>query len=166
MENSNILHQIDCPHEWRTKTDWDSHRPLLWLATKKIVDMTYEFGCGHGSTPLLYQLEDRIFHSFETNPEWANNFKNTVLIENYFCVVKRKIGLLFVDCAPGDVRKTLIEAWAEYASVIIAHDTEPTADYVYGMSGVLSTFKYRVDYRPEGFPHTTAVSNIIDVSKW
>lgn len=74
--------------------------------------------------------------------------------------------IVFVDNAPAEIRKEIIQRIKDDVSVIIVHDTEESSDYVYRLKEILSTFKYRLDYQPEGFPHTTAVSNIIDVTKW
>jgi hypothetical protein len=177
VENSSILFMkavthIDCPKEWESGNDWDSHRPALYLAAintrpKDIV----ELGCGYGSTTLLNELcksSGRPFFSFETNRDWAKKFDSVQVVSSYeeAPMLKYKGGLLFVDCAPGDLRKKLIEKHADDFGVLIIHDTETGADYVYGMAEILSTFKYRLDYRPEGKPHTTAVSNFINVEEW
>lgn len=81
--------------------------------------------------------------------------------------------IYFVDNAPAENRKVVIEAinkrfenTTEGKSVIIIHDTEESADYVYHLKEILNTFKYRLDFRPEGMPATTAVSNFINVEEW
>jgi len=172
MENKTINH-IDCPEKWESENDWDSHRPLLWLAVDKmsIRDSIYEFGCGMGSTPLLADTK-RWFNSYETNKEWADKFIHTVDIDDYDHIRfpngewVNEVGVLFVDCAPGEIRKDLIDKWRNNAKVIVAHDTESGADYVYRMAEVLSSFKYRLDYQPIGKPATTIVSETINVSEW
>jgi hypothetical protein len=159
------IKHIDVPEECQSTNDWDSHRPLLYLALTKTKGPIMEFGCGNGSTPLLKSYPP--FHSFETNPEWALKFPETVLVADYMAIEpKEKISLLFVDCAPGEIRKHLIAKWNNHADVIVAHDTEVGANYVYGMADILNSFKYRLDYAPEGKPHTTAVSNFINVEEW
>lgn len=165
------------PKEWESENDWDSHRPLLYLAAMQpFVNNIIEAGVGYGSTPLLHSLKNKRVYSFETNIEWANKFEAAVISEYkslYRLVdnddIKRLYGnidLFFVDCAPAEERKGLIEKFANHAKVIVAHDTEDGAEYVYGMKEILSTFKYRLDHKSEGKPQTTAVSNVIDVSKW
>lgn len=170
---------IDCPKEWESANDWDSHLPMLYRALEKTTGNITEIGSGLGSTPKLSRYciaNSRRFFSFETNKEWAEK-TGSVYISNYLNLaslfeddgIRRlymDIGLLFIDCAPGDIRKDLITLFANNAKVIIAHDTESGADYVYGMAEVLNTFKYRLDYKPEGKPHTTAVSNYINVEEW
>lgn len=160
---------IACPKEWESTNDFDSHRPLLWLAVSKTEEVIMEFGCGVGSTSLLEKIENRNFVSYETNAEWADKFESTLWVNDYIEDIADSyyhIGVLFVDAAPAEVRKEIVSKFHLNADVVVVHDTEPGAEYVYGMSEVLSTFKYRLDYQPEGKPHTTAVSNRIDVTKW
>lgn len=159
-----VLTHIDCPKEWDSESDFDSHRPLLYLAVENCSDgWVVEYGSGYGSTGLL-RKNCEWFWSFETNEEWAKR-TGADFIDNYFKSSQDGV-LLFIDCAPAWVRKYLIGKYSHQAMCIVIHDTEPGAEYVYGMSEILSTFKHRIDYRPEGKPHTTAVSNFIDVEKW
>lgn len=173
-----IVTRINCPKEWESTNDWDSHRPLLWLSICNTEGRVVEFGVGVGSTLLIddfcKQL-DRKFTAYETNINWLNhlNFiKNKWHGEllfhkyNYKTIKDIYFGLFFVDSAPAEERKTLINIHSNNAKVIVVHDVEPSAEYVYGMSDILSTFKYRLDYQPEGKPHTTVVSNFIDVTQW
>ena len=175
-----IVKEIQVPPEWEITNDWDSHRPMLWLATQnKGLDIV-EMGSGNGSTLLLdtwcHNAEDSKFLSIEDTPEKGVMpiYGYSIIRDGYLKIRDRwpeifksfEVGILFVDCAPGETRKTLIEEWANEADVIIAHDTEESAQYVYGMSEILYTFKYRLDYQPECKPHSVAVSNFIDVTKW
>lgn len=177
MENSNNIYQMRAvtrhiegvPEEWQSINDWDSHRPLLWLAVKNSYLIIIEMGCGFGSTDLLHKYKGGQVVSYETNKEWVDKFENALWVEDYvgdIAIPYKKISLLFVDAAPGEIRKDIIKKWADAADVIVVHDTEPGAEYVYGMKEILSTFKYRLDYQPEGMPHTTAVSNTVNVCTW
>lgn len=169
---------INCPKEWYSENDWDSHRPLLWLiANNNLIKTIIEVGVGDGSTPLLKSLKNKTVYSFETNKEWADKYDNVGVLSTYKNLssildddgIGRLYGLidlLFVDSSPGEERKEIIELFSNDAKVIVTHDTEPGAEYVYGMSKILNSFKYRLDYQPKGKPHTTAVSNFIDVTKW
>jgi hypothetical protein len=173
-----VLSHIDCPKEWESENDFDSHRELLWLCVNNVSDCrrkaVFEMGCGYGSTKLLYDFcnQNEVgFSSVDTNKEWADRFtKETHLIttETYMNVLDPYLptGILFVDCAPAEIRKDIIEKYRDDVDVIVAHDSEPGAEFCYGMSKILSTFKYRIDYRPEGKPHTTAVSNFINLEQW
>lgn len=81
-------------------------------------------------------------------------------------VYLHKPSLLFIDSAPGEQRKDLVILHKNNAEVIVLHDTEPGAQSIYGITEVLNSFKYRLDYYPEGMPGTTALSNFVDVTKW
>lgn len=176
---------IDCPKEWKSTDDFNSHRELLYIALKNTKGIVVEVGMGFGSSPLIswecYE-QGRHFEAFETNKDWWEEVSmkaggdTTVinLVKDYSTSLAKyldtkeddSMGLFFIDCAPGEIRKHLIRSYNETAKVIIVHDTEIGAEYVYGMSDVLSKFKYRLDYQPIGKPHTTVVSNSINVCEW
>lgn len=167
---TNIL----CPKEFRSENDYDSHRPLLYLALMNNTRPVVEMGCGNGSTKLLVKYCKTNLHNFtsyETNEVYANKFKDTVmLIDDYNDIelheYPRRIGVLFIDSAPGEQRKELIEKHFTHADVLIIHDTEPGAEYVYGLKNILDSFTYRINYEPEGKPHTAMVSQFINICKW
>lgn len=180
MENRNTLYKmtktvthIDCPKEWESDNDWDSHRPMLYLAASNTSKPICEFGCGFGSTLLLrnhckkYKL---FFSSYETNPEYAGKFNCTTRINDYDEIYlsggEFSQGLLFIDSAPGLQRKDLINKHANHADVIVVHDSEKSSQFCYDLEPTLSKFKYRLDYEPIGKPHTTVVSNEINVCDW
>lgn len=173
MDNSNMAPKI-IPPSWQPTDDWDSHRPLLWIALQNTDGPVIEFGCGYGSTLQLQgycEASDRTFISLETSKPWADKFTITTKIHNYLdydwsFTVQNMPSVLFIDCAPGEMRKDLLVKFGQMAQIIVVHDTEPGADYVYGMFRALSEFEYRCDLVIEGMPQTTAVSNIIDVSDW
>ncbi len=161
--------KIDCPKEWLPMNDYSSHRHLLYLALKNTNGTVVEFGCGYGSTPLVKaycESVSREFISLETNGIWVAKFEGTELIDSFANYVNDNIGLLFIDGQPGEERKERLMQFSPLAKVLVVHDTQQSADYCYGMSGILSTFKYRLDFTPEGLPETTAVSQTIDVTKW
>ena len=168
-----VVSKIDCPGYWQSTNDWDSHRPLLWLACENTTGKIVEAGMGDGSTMLFESLgwKRTVLH-YDNNKEWVDKFSDNVLssfvVNDWFeyGLFGSKISLLFVDLAPGETRKDVIEKYKDEAKVILVHDSEPSANYVYGVADVLSKFKYRLDYTPEGYPHTTAVSNFVDVTKW
>ncbi len=163
-----VITHIDCPKEWGSENDWDSHRPLLYLACENSYAGIVEFGSGDGSTELLRKfckISYRDGFSFDNNKFWCEKTKSRY-VEDYMGVdISGEIGLMFIDAAPAEIRKLLISKYKDIP-VMVIHDTEPGAEYVYGMNEVLSSFKYRLDYQPEGKPHTTAVSNYINVCEW
>lgn len=147
-------------------TDYNSHLPLL----KKCLDITsgaiVELGSGLYSTPLLceYAAENnRMFYSFDNNKEWSEK-TGAIHVDWDSHEWVRNCGVVFIDEAPAEHRKESIEAYSNIADVLVIHDTEPTSNYVYWLSDILQTFKYRVDFQPEGMPHTTALSDTIDIS--
>jgi hypothetical protein len=167
VEHKVIAH-INCPKEWESEDDYSSHRPMLWLAATKSDKHITEFGCGEGSTHLLEkycQQHNLRFNSYETNPDYANKY-NSAEINDYDEINTFRHDFLFIDSAPGEQRKYLIEKHKESAGVIVVHDTEEGAQNIYGIRGVLNSFKYRLDYYPKGNPGTTALSDNIDVTQW
>jgi len=155
---------------------------MLWMALEHIKPgLVVELGCGDGSTlPLWRYCEDqrRKFISLESDDDWlvkiatktgvqvdyiADMQKFIIDYEKY--TLKEEISILFVDCKPGEVRKDIIAAFAHKAKVIVVHDTEQIANYVYNMSDVLSTFAYRCEITNFDV-RTTAVSNFYDLSRW
>lgn len=158
--------KINCPQEWEGYDDFSSHLPMLWLAINKVHDgAVVEFGSGDGSTGMLSSTGDRFF-SFETNAEWAEKYDNTRIVTDYKQVSVSPIGILFIDSAPGEQRKDLIELHKDNADVIIVHDTEEGAQNIYGIREILNSFKYRLNYYPKGNPGTTALSNKINICEW
>ncbi len=161
--------KIDCPKEWIPMNDYSSHRHLLYLALKNTNGTVVEFGCGYGSTPLVKaycESVGREFISLETDPIWASKFEGTEVIDNFGNYVNDNIGLLFSDGKPGEERKDRLQQFAPLAKVIVVHDTQQSADYCYKMAAILSTFKYRLDFTPEGLPETSCVSNFVNVCEW
>lgn len=165
---------IDTPEEWKITNDWNSHRPLLWLASCNVTDKPItEFGCGFGSTILLRHRcnqQKRPFLSYETNRNWADKFTLVTKMNDYdeihLSEEPFRQGILFIDLAPADVRKTMIEKHANHADVIIVHDSEKSSQFCYYLEPTLSKFKYRLNFEPEKYPHTTVVSNFVDVEAW
>lgn len=166
--------EMTIPYFWQPTDDWDSHRPLLWMALQHTKGSVVEFGCGYGSTLHLQNycdLHKRQFISLETSKPWAEKFDITQRINNYLhydwpFTVNDMPSVLFIDCAPGEMRKDLINKFGPMAEITIVHDTEPGAEYVYGLFRALSDFKYRCDLVIDGMPQTTAVSDVFDFESW
>lgn len=162
---------LNVPNEWNMRGDWGSHLPLLYFVLDNLKKGITELGCGLNSTPILteYAVKNNLpFESYETNAQYLESVSGKLssnLIANYG-EVKNVNPILFVDCAPGEIRRDLIKKYANVCDVIIAHDTQPSAEYVYGMGGILSKFKYRIDYIFESHPMTTAVSNTTNIVEW
>jgi len=179
----------EIPTNWMPEDDFSSHRPMLYRAIANTAHSAFiEFGTGTGSTPLLKEYytkwREKDFISHENNLEWYMKMKdasykhqlvdNLVVCNNHsLFYTKHLLGvniwkgsIVFIDCAPAELRKELICKHTNIAKLIIVHDTEPGAEYVYGLSEILSKFKFRCDLIVEGSPQTTVVSNLYDFSNW
>jgi hypothetical protein len=183
------LDHPEIPENWMPVDDYSSHRPMLYRAIMNIHHIGFfEFGTGKGSTPLLRQLysdtfPDNDYMSYESNFGWFVTMHNEQYIRhgdnirthcnhtlfyepNLLGINSWKGSIVFIDCAPGELRKQLISKHSSTAKLIIVHDTEPGAEYVYGMSEILNSFKYRCDLVVAGAPQTTVVSNMYDFVNW
>lgn len=131
--------------------------------------------------------QNRPLFSYESNLEWYKKFDhlNGASVWHYINYVgnnwdalhehwahlqtlangTRKLGVLFSDEAPGEMRKYNISMFCNTAQVIIAHDAEPSNDGGYKYSLLKPLFKYSVLHEFPG-ASTAAFSNFIDVSKW
>lgn len=164
---------IELPKEFHPQDDYSSHRPVLYMALEATRGIVCEFGCGHGSTPVLQKYckdHERGFWSYDNDPDWAKKFENVQVINDWkdlLALPPFYTDLLFIDCKPGEVRKDLLIHFADYAEIIVVHDTEPGAEYVYHLASTLDGFIYRFDEvaRP-GMPGTAAVSNTYDFTHW
>jgi hypothetical protein len=182
----------EIPDSWMPEDDFSSHRPMLYRAIMNVAHSAFiEFGTGFGSTPLLKKtysshFSDKDYISYENNHEWFTNMKSSdyqllpftsepafysgkhamFYVRNLLEPNIWKGSILFVDCAPGELRKHLISKHSNIAKLIIVHDTEPGAEYVYGMADILGSFKYRCDLIVDGNPQTTVVSNLYEFDNW
>lgn len=174
------------PNILSVDNEYESHKPMLWMALEHIKPgLVVEFGCGMGSTPVLHRycsLQDRPFLSLETNAGYADKFPGiTTHLGDYKWANERRlkfagadgvlrgrepVKVLFIDSAPGEERAQLLLSWANEATVLIVHDTEPGAEYVYHIQDALNSFKYRCDLIIGGRPQTTAVSNVYNFERW
>lgn len=186
------LDHPEIPEKWMPVDDFSSHRPMLYRAIMNTHhNAFFEFGIGQGSTPLLKRLyatdklKDKDYVSYENNLEWYETMKTPDYkhVNGYYemgCAGNHYLGynanllqlntwkgsIVFIDSAPGELRKELISKHSSSAKIIIVHDTEPGAEYVYGLSEILAGFKYRCDLIVEGAPQTTVVSNLYEFSSW
>jgi len=168
--------------------NWDNYKPLLWEGLELTSDIIIEMGVGKGSTQLLHDYakeNERDLFSYDSNPNWINEFmhlgddlhklKHVQIQSGQYKMpdwdqVYRNhhfgedIGLIFIDHAPGERRKVDIALFANKAQIIVAHDTEPSADHGYGMRAEIAKFKYWRDFETPG-AWTSIMSNFVDVTK-
>lgn len=161
--------------------NWDSYKPLLWEGLELSTGIIIEMGAGKGSTKLIHeyakQSEQEVF-SYENDYEWWKTVshldnpkenRHVSWITNWDTVYSNHhfgedIGLIFIDHAPGERRKVDIALFANKAQIIVAHDTEPAADYGYQMRAEIAKFKYWRDFETDG-AWSSIMSNFIDVTK-
>lgn len=183
------LDHPEIPDEWMPVDDFSSHRPMLYRAIMNTHhNGFFEFGTGKGSTSLLRQLYNVKFPesdciSYESDYQWfqlvqedfykpyderiSTYLNHSLYYEpDYLHVNVWRGSIVFIDCAPAELRKYLISKHSNIAKLIIVHDTEPGAEYVYGMQEILNSFKYRCDLIVEGNPQTTVVSNLYEFTNW
>lgn len=154
---------------------WGSHRNLLWHALEATIGPVIELGCGDSSTPFLYEYcqdQAREFTSYDSNKEWAAKYDQmgTFYVPDWdkSRIWQRPYGVCLLDLAPGEYRATALMKIS--STVIVIHDSEPVGWNAsdYRVRPLFKKFRYAIDDIPEqkGAPWTTALSNVIDVSKW
>jgi hypothetical protein len=156
---------------WKPEGDWDSYKPLLFLALCETSGSIFEFGMGEGSTELLRGCQRPVF-SFESNEEYFNKYKhlhNVTHVTNWEtqeCLIGLKnTSVVLIDHAPGEERHITLQKFADRNAIFIIHDSEPPpcgGNYMYDK--IWNLFKYKVDL--PGTSWTTAVSNTFDVTQW
>ena len=154
-----------------------SYYPLLFKALEATRGDVVEMGTGHGSTPLLHDymlLKDRFLHSYETNKEWFDKFKDLASDRHALSLLSdwdicsnenKKPSVVFIDHAPGERRKEDILRFEDTAGVLVIHDSEPTGAGNYKVRQHFRRFKYCVEVKTSG-AWATALSNVIDVTGW
>lgn len=150
-----------------------SHMPLVATVASKMVGPVLELGAGLGSTPLLHGLcgsTGRLLVTLDSDEEWLKLFKPLERPWHIFRKVadflnipeyQKDWGFAFVDHGIMEQRGVSVMS-LRHVPVIAAHDT--CYSHLYNYEPTLSNFKYRWDWTANP-PHTTLVSNTIDVSK-
>ena len=156
--------------------EWATHLPLLVRMFDKTEGDVLELGVGLYSTTILKwlcEMSGRILYSYESKPDWyekAVREESKPFHKIIFCTdwasadIERHWGLVFIDHSPLRERYKDIKRLANYADVIVIHDTQPESDKYYKYSTIFPLFKYRLDFT-KYIPWTSAVSNFIDISK-
>ena len=117
-----------------------THQPVLYIALKRTGGPVIEFGCGHGSTPLLHRYcaaRQRELLTLETDMGWAAEFSQYVtplhrfmLVDDWAHVlsddriVNRRWSVAFVDQAPWEARHLTLEAIKFSARFVVLHDPD------------------------------------------
>lgn len=154
---------------WKPEGDWDSYKPLLFLALCETNGIIWEFGMGEGSTELL-RLNGREVISFDNNIEYCERYARWPNVHHITSWQEQQCNIsegdvVLIDHAPGEERHITLQKFAERNAIFIIHDSEPPpcgGNYMYDK--IWSLFKYKVDL--PGTSWTTAVSNTFDVTQW
>lgn len=125
-------------------SDFYTHVPVLKEILAISSGSVVEFGCGHGSTPLVnkYANDKGIkCYTFDSNPEWIGQFTNyngdyhkIIPIEDsldsweHILFTKilsiRHISLAFIDQSPWEARVLCLDKIKQYADYVILHDCD------------------------------------------
>jgi hypothetical protein len=154
---------------------YSSHLPVLMEAVRRTTGAIVELGVGRFSTPVLHwmcSLEQRQLVSYDTSSvflseveDFREPWHDVRLITSWdWAELEQPWGLAFVDHAPGFRRKEDIRRLANWAEVIVVHDTCGRTDASYRFGEVWPLFKWQ--YQHPVRPRTTAVSNFADVRAW
>jgi hypothetical protein len=149
-----------------------SYLPLLFQSIAVGKGPVIECGMGNFSTPVLASLGRKVVH-YETNLDWFERFdvptKYLVHPDNWVSLMnlhKSTDSVIFIDQAPGEIREKCIEELTTgFNGIIVAHDTEPRADYGYKMRQHFHKFRYVVEVKTED-AWATALSNSVDITQW
>lgn len=149
--------------------------PLV-MALNRVQGDVLEMGTGIVSTHFLHWMcldQGRTLVSYENSPfyyEIAKKCEDTfhkVCLVNHWddAEIERPWGIALVDHAPAIRRKDDIRRLADYAQVIIYHDSQGRSNKHYHYEEIHPLFRYRQGYG-KALPQTTMVSNFVDVSAW
>lgn len=158
-----------------------THIPVLLKVIPKTEGDVCELGGGFNSTPLLHwMLQGRKFVTYESDPDYyhfAKKFRSAnhkiQKIDDWEDVdYDRHWGVVFIDHTTSrekinGVRRQRGDDVIKFtnADIIIMHDTEPEEVEHYRYDIVFPKYKYRCDWTNNA-PHTTVLSNVIDVTTW
>lgn len=153
-----------------------THIPTLIKAIANTKGDVCEVGAGFASTPFLHWLcQGRKLVTYENDSDYFNfakkfqtNNHRARKTEDFSNMdFNRHWAVVFIDHTADrgkNPHKRGDDAIKfKNADLIIMHDTEKSEEY--GYDKVFPFFKYRYDWT-ECRPHTSVVSNIIDVTKW
>ena len=168
--------------------DYGTHMAPLLTAVANTTGPVLEMGCGHFSTPLLHALcsaNQRYLLTAETNRNWMSLFLYLERSWHSFIYVPvfvddnlktypnplawDSIGneiewsVVFIDHEPGPRRREDIMRLKHHTKIFVIHDSQPSANVVYGYEEIYKTFRFRYDYKIYT-TYTTLLSDTIDVA--
>jgi hypothetical protein len=184
IDNSIFLQKTAPKSRLLKDAQYGTHMAPLVTAVINTKGPVFEMGCSDYSTPILHAIctaQNRQLLSTDTSKEWLKYFMDMEndthkLIyvpvydddwnlnpkpEKWDEIGNQLWSVVFIDHRPGERRKVDIKRFKDNAEIIVVHDTEHEG---YEYEEILSTFRYRYDYKRYTV-YTTIVSNYIDVSK-
>jgi hypothetical protein len=157
--------------------DWGSHMPVLVKLLNITSGPVLELGMGPCSSPVMHLLcadKERKLVSYESSKKYFDGhqkFKTplheVIYVENEkwedVDIENTYWSVVLVDQTTSKRKDTAIRL-AQHADYVILHDSNGRFDSRYRYSEVYPHYKYRYIYHKLS-PHTTVVSNFIDVSQ-
>lgn len=160
----------------KVSKNYGSHLPVLVKAIYESKGPVLELGMGYFSSPVLHWLcadQGRELVSYETEKEFLWTFRDFATLTHRLERVtdwskidtEKPWGLAFIDQHPGEQRKEDARRLASWARLVVLHDTEGRLDKYYHYSEIYPLYKYSFYYH-KFRPHTTVLSNFVDVTNW
>ncbi len=140
-----------------TYDSYSTHQPVLYEAVMRTSGPVVEFGCGHGSTPLLHKICDgRRLLTLE-DAEWLEKFILLTTSWHGFGLAVDWAGttdyvalqlwdVALIDHAPWEARVAAVLALKDKIKFIVLHD----CDYfvTHGLLDFDELFKYHKEFLP------------------
>lgn len=154
---------------------YSSHLPVLCRCFAETTGNVLELGTGFYSTPILHQLciaQKRLLVSTDSDANWLKNFQNLITEKHLFYMVynwaderlyDNNYGMVFVDQYPDEARMISLEKTVNIP-IVVLHDTE-SKFYTEKKQVLSQLYRFRYDYSLTS-PHTSVLSNSIDVTQW
>jgi hypothetical protein len=155
---------------------YSSYLPLLMKSLDNVEGDVLEMGSGPFSTQFLHWYcfeHGRRLVTYENNEKFYNiargcesDFHEIILVDDWDkAEIEKPWGVALIDHAPGIRRKDDVRRLANWALVIIIHDCQGRSNKNYHYDEIYPLFKYTY-YYSKVRPHSKALSNFLDVSKW
>lgn len=152
-----------------------SHYPMLTLALQHSAGDILELGTGLFSSSFLHWMAiyyGRKLVSYENDPHfmkstsWLNCDGHEInFIEDWDkAPIEKEWGLVFVDHHPALRRAVEAIRVAQWAQIVVVHDTEPKHEYRFEYARMEGQFRYSYRYE-RAWPNTSVFSNFDDL-RW
>jgi hypothetical protein len=125
-------------YDWKNR--YATHQPVLLAAVQATEGAIVEFGCGHGSTPLLHRLavlDRRRLITLDTNEQWLARFRSQFESPwHEFHAVSQwgealasldwdaSWSVVFVDQDAWDARAATVRRFRDLAEYVVVHDCD------------------------------------------